>query len=501
MVTFIQLLRSGVLTLSIGLVGCSAVVPIDLDESSVSAYRDLMSTIQTQEPVIEPISLYEAMARALKYNLDAKIELEDEIFRQRQNEVLKTGMWPAIVASFGTNSRNNEAGSSSRSLLSDRQSLEPSTSIEKNYYTADLTASWNVLDFGLAYAQTRQGETEESIALERRRKVINRVLESVRTAYWRAVSAERTYKKLLALDSLAQKALFQAKQLEQSRRVPLLKTLEYQRDLLKVQKNVQELQRKLMLAKYQLGALINLPPSVDFQLVVPDRTDTVPVLPASAQQMVRYGLYYRPELRELFYEREINGFKLDSAFYESLPGFEVMLGGNFSSNEYLYNDNWLSLSSSVSWNLVSIFRYPLRKKALEAESNVLFARQQAMVMAIITQIHVARARYIRLTRELGTIRRSHDVQEKIAGLTEAGYQAQQISQRKLVMERMNEILDEISYDSAYADLQNAYASLYSSMGLTNINIDLDENLDVDELAKRLEYQWTHRSIVLPRLGD
>ena len=488
------------LVVSFAVVGCTTVIPIDLEEKSLEAQRELMSSIQTQEPLLDDLTLYDAMARALKYNLDANIELEDEVFRRRQNEVTRSGMWPSLVASFTTNSRNNDAGSSSLSLLSNRESLEPSTSTERDYYTADLTASWNLLDFGLVYAQTQQGNTEEAIAKERRRKVINRVLESVRTAYWRAVSAERTYTKLLELESFAQKALNQASQLENSRRVPLLKTLEYQRDLLKVQKNVQELQRKLMLAKYQLAALINLPPHSDFKLQIPNRTDRVPSLPASARQMVRYGLYYRPELRELFYEQEINQFKKDSAFYESLPGVEFILGGNYTSNEYLYNDSWLSFSSRVSWNLISLFRYPLRKKALKAEADVLFARQQAMVMAITTQVHVSRARYIRLTRELNTIRRSHDVQGKIAGLTEAGYNANQVSQRQLVMERMNEILNEISYDSAYADLQNAYASLYSSMGLAYFDIDLNEDLDIDELAEKLEYQWTHRSLVLPKLG-
>lgn len=488
------------LVVSFVVVGCTTVVPIDLEERSIEAQRSLMTSIQTQEPLLDDLTLYDAMARALKYNLDAKIELEDEMFRRRQNEAMRTGMWPAVVASFTTNSRSNDAGSSSRSLLSNRESLEPSTSTERDYYTADLTASWNLLDFGLAYAQSHQGNTEESIAQERRRKVINRVLESVRTAYWRAVSAERTYTKLLELESLAQRALYQASQLENSRRVPLLTTLEYQRDLLKVQKSVQELQRKLMLAKYQLAALINLPPSADFKLQVPNRTDRVPGLPASARQMIRYGLYYRPELRELFYEQEINKFKLDAAFYESLPGVEFILGGNYTSNEYLYNDSWLSFSSQISWNLISMFRYPLRKKVLEAEADVLFARQQAMVMAIITQIHVSRARYIRLTRELNTIRRSHDVQERIAGITEAGFKANQVSQRQLVMERMNEILNEISYDSAYADLQNAYASLYSSMGLAYFDIDLNEDLDIDELAEKLEYQWTQRSLVLPTLG-
>jgi outer membrane protein TolC len=472
-----------------------------MNEKSLEAHRSLISSIQTQELVLQPISLYEAMARALKYNLDAKIEQKDEEFRERQHLVTQTGMWPSLLASFGISSRNNDSGSSSRSLETNRQSLEPSTSTERTYKTAELTASWNLLDFGVAYAESKQGVTEESIAIERRRKVINRVLESVQTAYWRAVSAERTYKKLLALESLAQRALYHATQLEKNRQVPLLSILEYQRELLKVQKNVQELQRELILAKYQLAALINLPPNTRFHLEIPKRTDIIPVLPGSARQMVRYALYYRPELREIFYQKEINKYRSDSSFYESLPGFNIMFGTNYNSNGYLANDQWLSLSTSVSWDLVSLFRYPLQKDAFKAEADVIYARQQAMVMAIMMQVHVARARFIRLSQELSTIRKNHDVQTRIVALTEAGYKTNQVSQRLLVVERMNEILDEISYDSAYADLQNAYAGLYASMGLASFDLKIGDETDLNKLKEKLREYWTQHALVLPKLGS
>jgi len=493
--------RLGVVLLNALLVaGCATnVAPIDMNEKSLEAHRLLMSSIQTQEQVLEPISLYEAMARALKYNLDAKIEQKDEVFRKRQQLVTQTGMWPSLLASFGINSRNNDSGSSSRSLETNRESLEPSTSIERTYKAAELTASWNLLDFGVAYAESKQGVIEESIAVERRRKVVNRVLESVRTAYWRAVSAERTYKKLLALESLSQRALYNAAQLEKSRRVPLLFTLEYQRDLLQIQKNVQALQRELILAKYQLAALINLPPNTRFRLVIPKRTDILPVLPGSAKQMVRYALYYRPELREFFYQKEINKYKSDASFYESLPGLNIMFGTNYNSNDYIANDQWLSLSSSVSWNLVSLFRYPLQKRALKAEEDVIHARQQAMIMAIMTQVNVARARFIRLSQELNTIRKKHDVQTRIVTLTEARYKAKQVSQRSLVVEKMNEILDEISYDAAYADLQNAYASLYASMGLASFDLTLGDKTDLNKLKEKLREHWTQHALVLPKL--
>lgn len=480
--------------------GCSATMkPIDFPAESAAAHTQLMTQIASQEEITAPISLYEAMARALKYNLDQRIEAYDARFRQQQIAVTRSGMWPSLMASLGYNARNNDSGSSSRSLLSGRQSLEPSTSSEREYGTADLTASWNLLDFGLSYVRSQQNVADEWIAEEHRRKVINRILEDVRTAYWRAVSAERTYKKLIQIEADAEQALMQAQELESLQLVPPLAVLTYERDLLRVQGDVQKLQRELILSKRQLAALINLHPATRFKLQLPQRTDIVPMLPGSARQMVMLGLIYRPEMRELIYEQKKNQLELKNAFIEVLPQFELVFGTNYDGNDYVYNNRWARFSSQVSWNLLSLFRYPLRKNALKAEAKVLDAREQALVLAIMTQVHVARARFIRLSQELNSARRLCDVQERILGLTRSAFKASKISRRDLVKEEMTSILDEVRYDAAYADLQNAYANLYASMGVDNLGFDINEDSTIERIAEQLKKHWAEQAGQLPKV--
>ena len=52
--------------------------------------------------------------------------------------------------------RNNVEGSSSRSVFTGQQTLEPSTSTDRDRLVADLTLSWNLLDFGVSYFNARQ---------------------------------------------------------------------------------------------------------------------------------------------------------------------------------------------------------------------------------------------------------------------------------------------------------------------------------------------------------
>jgi outer membrane protein TolC len=349
--------------------------------------------------------------------------------------------------------------------------------------------------------RARQAADETLIALERRRKVTNRILEDVRTAYWRAVSADRTFKKLVSLQVLAQQALRDSEALEARRLVPPLTILSYQRDLIAVQGEVLKLQRELSLSKSQLAALINLAPNTEFVLVLPSRTDVVPELPGAADDMVLTGLRFRPEVHEASYRREINTLEKQTAFLRTLPSLKGILGINHDSNPYLSHGSWLNASARISWNLLDVFRYPAHKRVLEAETRVLEQRELALTMAVATQVHVARLRFQLLAQELNSIRRSYVVQDRILDLSRSGFKARSVSQQSLVREEMNSVLSEVRYDSAYADLQNAYANLYASMGLDNFEIENTGTMPVAKFAAALEAHWNDRALTLPAMNE
>ena len=160
-------------------------------EIDTRAADNRVAVTANQEPVTGPIDLYEAMARALKYNLDYRVEAMNQQVKARELNLASYDMLPQLVANGSYYGRSNQAGASSLSLLTNRQSLEPSTSSDRDIAAGDLTLSWDVLDFGISYIRAHQKADQVLIAAEERRKVANRVVEDVRTAYYRAVSAER----------------------------------------------------------------------------------------------------------------------------------------------------------------------------------------------------------------------------------------------------------------------------------------------------------------------
>ena len=149
--------------------------------------------VADQEAIHGPVGLYEAVARAVKYNLDKRVREMEQVVRNHDLRVAHYSMLPNAVASAGYNGRNNYSGGSSLEILSPRQvgpeSLTASTSSERDVRNADMAFSWHMLDFGLSWVRAKQAADKVLIAEESRRRVINRLVEDVRGAYWRAVSA------------------------------------------------------------------------------------------------------------------------------------------------------------------------------------------------------------------------------------------------------------------------------------------------------------------------
>ncbi|MEO0612506.1 MAG: TolC family protein [Pseudomonadota bacterium] len=218
------------------LAGC-AVTPTPFGQAEIDAQADdrVASYLADQEAITRPISLYEAMARAVKYNLDFKVELMEQALRSKELNLTRYDLLPEVIAGAGYAGRSNFSGASSSQLLGPRevgaQSLVSSTSSERDVFNSDINLSWDILDFGLSYVRAKQAADEVLIASERKRTVMNRIIEDVRTAYWRAVSAERLIQRLGRLEDDIEGVLSASEAAYKERKTAPLSSLTYQRGL------------------------------------------------------------------------------------------------------------------------------------------------------------------------------------------------------------------------------------------------------------------------------
>ena len=130
--------------------------PFSQQARQLRVHLDRKATFDGVVPVTRPLTLSDAMARAITYNLDRKLKRMEEALALGQTQLAEKELLPKLTMQAGYSGRNNPSGASSVSLLSGIQSLEASSSAQRESMEADLTIAWNVLDFGLGYIRAQQ---------------------------------------------------------------------------------------------------------------------------------------------------------------------------------------------------------------------------------------------------------------------------------------------------------------------------------------------------------
>lgn len=472
--------------------GCAIQPKVITDEENKDRVTDDVSLLQKgHEPVQKPISLEEATARALKYNLELQIELTQKTLAQKQLNLKSYDMLPKLVVDLHYDSRSNFSGARSRSLLTGRTTLEPSTSSDKDVFASAIGLSWNILDFGVSYYRAQQAADNVLIQEEQKRNVINRIVQEVRSAYWRAVSYERLVLRMQHLREKVREAIDQIDQIKQDNLINPKINFSYKRDLYGIERELNLLQRNLFLAKSQLSALMSIKPGTEFSLVIPERDVFTKKLDLDVEEMEQIALESRPELRELFYKKRANAKETRAAILQMLPGIE--LGGryNHNSNSFLFNGDWLSLGSQLSWNLISLISAPARLDELDTKEKLLDVERLSMSMAVLAQVHVSLAQFDHFNEEYRSAYNFYLVQRRIIEQTRIEAVMGKTSGHALIREELNTLLAEVRCDAIYSELENAYAGIFVSLGVDPIPADLD-NEDLLKLTADLAEHWRKR---------
>jgi outer membrane protein TolC len=482
-----------VLMTSVALAGCAiSPEPLSLMQIQTIADSNAARVTANQEPISGSISLHEAMARALKYNLDYKVEGMQQSLRTAELTMSHYNLLPNAVVNSGYTARNNYVSTGERNINTGVETAPRETSQEKQSSVSDMTFSWNILDFGLSYVRAQQAADKVLMADEARRRVIQRVVEDVRTAYWRAVSADRMVKKLVQLEGRTKTALNNAKALFDEKEASPITGLTYERELIEIKRTAQELRRELSVAKTQLAALMNVAPGTAFSLSGEEINSKAPVITVDEREMTAMALLNRPELRDIAYQRRVNEREAHAALLDLLPGIQIYGGANYDTNKYVDHNRWVGWGAKASFNLVKVFQYPGRKDVIQAQDELLNARALALTMAVMTQVHVSRIRYAHVATELTTARSYFDVQDRLVKQMRTEASADRISEQTLVREEMNTLVAEAKRDIAFAGAQNAFANVFASMGLDPYASDIDTTLSVKALTAQIKGLWLER---------
>ena len=474
--------------------GCSSLSPSPLEDQAIRdrAAADRVKMFDQQEPITAAISMDEAIARALKYNLDLRLKKMEVAINGQLHEVSKYDMLPNLVLGAGYMDRNNYSGGTSWQFADQTQGAAPSsvtqtpgsysTSAEMNHKLRSVEFSWNVLDFGVSYYRAKQRADEFLMAQERKRRVIQTMVHDVRFAFLRALAAQNLSVEAENVMKQAEVAIEMSRAAESRGAMPVQTALAYQRALVDAVALLNTRRQELDFAKAELAALMSAPTS-QFTLVGTPEQVLNP-LPTNLAVLEDTALLNRPELREEDLKKRISADETRRQLMQAFPNLTLGIGQQYDSNRLLYNNDWVESSARVSWNLLRVFSAPAVKKAGERQIETDDARRQALSMAIMTQTRIAALRYGLAKSDLELAQKSMEVDARVAMVAKAGVSNKVESELELVRAIARSAVSKYQRAIAYANAQAAYARIQHSLGQDFEFGDFDK-LSVAEVAKNV----------------
>lgn len=474
------------LLLTIFMSGC-AIHPEELDTEKLwmDVQKDVLELTENQEDVETPVTLYEAMARAIKYNREYRFKMMKSALSMKQMELSKFDFLPDLTADAGYSKRNNDSASSSKSYETGLETLEPSISQDRERITADVTFTWNVLDFGLSYVRAHQKADRYLITKEAERKTIQNIINDVRVAWWSALSAQRLLATVPSLMSEVEKALAVSVQIERQMLDTPLTALNYQRSLLNMLRSLEELREELNQAKPQLAFLMGLPFDQTFTIADPGEKGTLPHLDWDVDTMEKIALLSRPELMESHYQQRITQQETRVALLRLLPSIDLDAGWNWDHNSYLVNNTWFDYGAQISGSLLDLVKIPATLNAAETSEEV--SRQHGLVVSttVLMQIHLAKAAHLQSEHNFALEDQALEVESRILKQNKATLDTDTEGRQALIHQQLNHLLAKFRRDTSYAEMENNFGRLLWTMGIDPIPEELRDT-SVAGLAASIE---------------
>jgi outer membrane protein TolC len=478
----------------LALSACSSLKPTALvaDDLKTINQADTESIRKDVEPIVVPLTLDEAMARALKYNLERRTKMVEEALALNQLDVNTYDMLPKLMAQAGYATRDSERGTYSSPYPNGAISTAASTSIEATHRTTDLGFTWSLLDVGVGYYGSKQAADRVMIAVERRRKAMHLLMQDVRTTYWRAVSAQKLQKNVADTIAMGEAALEDSRKAESERVRNPLDALRYQRQLLENLRLLESITQELSSAQVELASLINAPVGQTITLADQDGTladDQVLKLPL--HQLEEATLAQNADLREQHYNARVAREEVRRTMARLFPNLSYNYNLKYDTDQYLVNNRWNEAGLQLSFNLFNLITGPEQKKLAEAGVTLAEQRRMAMQMAVVTQMHLARLQLVSARNQFDRADAIYTTDLRIAEHVRNRTTAQTASALDKVSNETTAILSLLRRYQALAQVQAAENKLMATLGLEpRIGSTSDISLkDLTQLLKANNKPW------------
>lgn len=448
-----------------------------LEQSRVDRER-----LQADVPPLEgELTLEEALARALKFNLDRRAKMMEEALAFNQLDVARLDLLPRLAYQAGYSTRNNDRITAVRTTLNPTGS-DGFISTERSHQTEELGLTWGVVDLSLGYFNSQQQANRVLIAMERRRKATHILLQDVRTAFWKAASAQKLQTQIRKVTQDAEKALLDARKAEVDRIRGPLDSLRYQRQILENLRLLEAIEQELATAQVELAALINLPAGKNYRIVEPTSRPDLKALDIPIESLEEMALASNPDLKEQSYSQRIAAIETRKVMARLFPNLVINYTPKYDSDRYQINRSWNETGIQLSFNIFNLFTADTQRRLADAGVAVADQRRMVVQMAVLTQVHLARQQFANAVSQFNRAEDIWNTDSRIADLINRREQARVQSKLDVVSNDTSALLSLLRRFQAVSAVFAAEARLNATLGVEVPVGDLS-SLDLVQLGK------------------
>lgn len=456
------------LTAGLFLSACTANrVELGSAEHAQILQTDRRNAADRSTPETLRLSYQDALKRAIAQNLDARVSALEALSKEDDIDIARLQALPDLSLSATQYGRSNKGASSSRSIISGNESLEPSYSTERYHNTREMSVNWNTLNLILAVAESRIAKDEALIARQRHAKVLQNIERDVHAAYWRAYAHQKTARETKKLITRAEDQLRNVHKARDKEYIAASEAADLQNEIQQQKSALDAANKDLSYAEIELKSLLSIPQNTKLSLTsTPDNKNRLAqsLLGTDLPELEQEALLNRPEVNETILQKNIDAQKTRNTILRTIPGADLFFASNRDSNEFLYDEDWLSFSASISQSLSSLFTLPARHRAAKNIEELGEARRLSLAAAIMTQVHLARHRLDLALQNYKEADASYRIAAEQARKAKAQKSLGLDSGNKTMPAVLQAQTMKIKSLQAHAEMQDALASLLNTLG-------------------------------------
>lgn len=350
----------------------------------LAKYRDMMEG--------ERVNLSQCIKLALEHNLDMKVlNLEKEVAREMRTADM-LGMLPELNVTNTYTGRDNTPASSSKKVGESGLTYGYSTSQDRhlNYLNVDLALS--VLDFGLAFFNTQQGEDRVLMREQREIRAGQNLSLDVAKAYFQVAAAQKAIKITTSLLEDCRSRYEVISKLSKSRDITPFRAFEETRRFVDMEKRLTNYIRTYENSCVELRSLLGMRPAGKI-LVDDSMLNKVPEFNSlpDIELMEQIALLQRPELYEIDMQKHINVIECRKTILMMFPNVRIFLDFTNSNNSFLYHQSWWEIGIRAAYNLLKTPQMIYRYRAYSAQVDSQEMHTYAKAIGIMAQVRMAHA--------------------------------------------------------------------------------------------------------------